>query len=109
MMLTLQPNIESHLVAILESVSDPEIPVLTVLDLGVIREAKEELGYHVSNVKAVSTVFLSPGIVRERVHLFVGSYTDTDKINNGGGLEVEGEEIEVLELSFSEALQMISL
>jgi len=44
MMLTLQPNIESHLVAILESVSDPEIPVLSVLDLGVIREAKEENG-----------------------------------------------------------------
>ncbi|MEP2935906.1 MAG: 1,2-phenylacetyl-CoA epoxidase subunit PaaD [Gilvibacter sp.] len=33
------PHIDSELVAILESVSDPEIPVLTVLDLGVIREA----------------------------------------------------------------------
>lgn len=37
-------NIDSHLIPILESVPDPEIPVLTVLDLGVIREAIETDG-----------------------------------------------------------------
>ncbi len=35
------PKIASHLRPILESVPDPEIPVLTILDLGMIREAKE--------------------------------------------------------------------
>lgn len=35
-------NIDAHLIPILETVSDPEIPVLTVLDLGVIREAIEQ-------------------------------------------------------------------
>ena len=44
MVTTLKPNIDKHLVPILETVSDPEIPVLTVLDLGVIREAVEENG-----------------------------------------------------------------
>lgn len=39
-----EPKIQSHLREILESVSDPEIPVLSVLDLGVIREAIEEDG-----------------------------------------------------------------
>jgi ring-1,2-phenylacetyl-CoA epoxidase subunit PaaD len=39
-----QPQIEEHLIPILEKVSDPEIPVLTVLDLGVIREAAEKDG-----------------------------------------------------------------
>jgi ring-1,2-phenylacetyl-CoA epoxidase subunit PaaD len=39
-----QPNIDKKLIQTLESVSDPEIPVLTVLDLGVIREAVEENG-----------------------------------------------------------------
>lgn len=74
----------------------------------VIREAEEELGYRVSNIKFISTIFLSPGIVRERVHLFIGRYSDTDKIDNsGGGLEVEGEEIEVMELSFEKAMKMI--
>jgi len=37
-------HIDAHLIPILEQVSDPEIPVLTVLDLGVIREAIEEDG-----------------------------------------------------------------
>ena len=35
------PNIDIELIPILEKVSDPEIPVLTVMDLGVIREAVE--------------------------------------------------------------------
>jgi ring-1,2-phenylacetyl-CoA epoxidase subunit PaaD len=39
--ITEKPNIDITLIPILESVSDPEIPVLSVLDLGVIREAIE--------------------------------------------------------------------
>ena len=41
MTITEKPNIDVTLIPILESVSDPEIPVLSVLDLGVIREAVE--------------------------------------------------------------------
>ncbi|MDT0555854.1 1,2-phenylacetyl-CoA epoxidase subunit PaaD [Patiriisocius hiemis] len=37
-----QAHIEPHLIEVLKTVSDPEIPVLTVLDLGVIREATEK-------------------------------------------------------------------
>ena len=73
----------------------------------VIRETEEEVGYKVKEVKRVSTVFLSPGIVKEKVHLFVGEYTDEDKTENGGGLEAENEEIEVLETPFKDALKMI--
>lgn len=80
-----------------------ELPEVTAL-----REVQEEMGYHISSLKAISTVYLSPGIVKERVHLFVGIYNENDKINDaGGGLEVEGEEIEVIEVSLKEALQMI--
>lgn len=39
MTLTTAPKIDPDLRSILEGVSDPEIPVLTVLDLGVIRKA----------------------------------------------------------------------
>lgn len=39
MTIDLQPNIDQELIPILDEVADPEIPVLTVLDLGVIREA----------------------------------------------------------------------
>lgn len=38
------PNIQENLIPVLQTVSDPEIPVLTVLDLGVIREAVEKNG-----------------------------------------------------------------
>ncbi|GER58018.1 phenylacetate-CoA oxygenase subunit PaaJ [Patiriisocius marinus] len=41
MAVTQTVNIDQHLIPILEQVSDPEIPVLSVLDLGVIREAIE--------------------------------------------------------------------
>jgi ring-1,2-phenylacetyl-CoA epoxidase subunit PaaD len=44
MKIALEPHIDQHLIPVLETVSDPEIPVLSVLDLGVIREAVEENG-----------------------------------------------------------------
>ncbi len=84
------------------AIDDGESP-----ETSVVREVKEELGYNVSNLKAVNTVFLSPGIVRERVHLFTGNYTNSDRINNGGGLETENEEIEVFEVTFTKAMEMI--
>jgi len=37
-------NIQTHLVSILEGVSDPEIPVLSIMDMGVVREAIETDG-----------------------------------------------------------------
>lgn len=72
-----------------------------------IREAEEEVGYKIEKVQRVSTVFLSPGIVNEKVHLFIGEYKDEDKTENGGGVAAENEEIEVLETEFSDALKMI--
>lgn len=74
----------------------------------VIRETREEIGYNISEVEKVSTVFLSPGLMREQVHLYIATYTEKDKLENeGGGLAAESEEIEVLETDFFDALQMI--
>src|SRR5690606_39351636 len=44
MTLTEDPNIQEDLIPVLKTVSDPEIPVLSVLALGVIREAIEVNG-----------------------------------------------------------------
>ena len=52
-------------------------------------------------------LFLSPGLMKEQVHLYVAAYKDEDKIDSGGGLLNENEEITVLEKSFEEALSMI--
>ena len=73
----------------------------------VIRETKEEIGYTISELKKVSTVFLSPGLLKEQVHLYVATYKDEDKTDIGGGLEAENEEIEVIETLFVDALKMI--
>lgn len=70
-------------------------------------EAEEETGYRVKSVSKVYEAFMSPGSVTERLHFFVGEYHPEDRISAGGGLAEEGEDIEVLELPFDEALAMI--
>ncbi|MEW9898643.1 GDP-mannose pyrophosphatase NudK [Chitinivorax sp. PXF-14] len=71
------------------------------------RETEEETGYRVRHVRKVFESFMSPGAVTERIHFFVGEYEPTDKVESGGGIEHEGEDIEVLELKLDEALAMI--
>ena len=74
----------------------------------IIRETEEETGYRVTKVNKVMQTFMSPGAVTEVLYLFIGEYNDTMKVNNGGGLESEQENIEVLEYSFDEAFNMIA-
>jgi nudix-type nucleoside diphosphatase (YffH/AdpP family) len=71
------------------------------------REVEEELGISVGEVEHVFDVFMSPGSVTERLHFYAAPYVPADRTGDGGGLEEEGEDIEVVELPFDEALQMI--
>jgi len=71
------------------------------------REAEEETGYKVSKVEKIFEAYMSPGSVTEILHFFIAEYSDDMKINDGGGLEDEGENIEVLQLPFDETLSMI--
>lgn len=71
------------------------------------RETEEETGYKISKVEKIFEAYMSPGSVTEILHFFIAEYSSEMKINDGGGLEDEGENIEVLELPFEEALQMI--
>ncbi|MGC5743636.1 GDP-mannose pyrophosphatase NudK [Chryseobacterium sp. NFX27] len=71
------------------------------------RETEEETGYKISKVEKVFEAYMSPGSVTEILHFFIAEYSPEMKIANGGGLEEEGENIEVLELSFNDALAMI--
>lgn len=70
-------------------------------------EAEEETGYRVGHIEKVYSAFMSPGSVTERIHFFIGEYTPDDRIGDGGGLEEEGEDIEVLELGFEAAIAMV--
>ncbi len=71
------------------------------------REAEEETGYRIQDVKKVFEVYMSPGSVTEMLHFFVAAYDHQMKVNNGGGLQEEQEEIEVMEVPFSRALEMV--
>lgn len=71
------------------------------------RETEEETGYKISKVEKVFESYMSPGSVTEILHFFIAEYSKEMKTNDGGGLEEEGEDIEVLELSFDDALAMI--
>ncbi|QND53718.1 NUDIX domain-containing protein [Phyllobacterium sp. 628] len=71
-------------------------------------ETEEETGYRVQHVRKVFEAFMSPGSVTEKLYFFVGEYVSTDRITDGGGIEAEGEDIEVLELRIDEALNMIA-
>jgi nudix-type nucleoside diphosphatase (YffH/AdpP family) len=72
------------------------------------KEALEETGYQIQNVKKLFEAYMSPGAVTEILHFFVAEYDDQMKINDGGGLDHEQEDIEVLELDFEAAYKMIS-
>jgi nudix-type nucleoside diphosphatase (YffH/AdpP family) len=70
-------------------------------------EAEEEIGYRLGEVRKIFEAFMSPGAVTEKIHFFVAEYESGMRIGPGGGLVDEGEEIEVLELPFEQALAMI--
>lgn len=71
------------------------------------RETEEETGYKITQVEKVYEAYMSPGSVTEILHFFIAAYSEDMKTADGGGLEEEGEDIEVLELSFNNALTMI--
>src|SRR5690606_10054501 len=64
------------------------------------REAEEETGYRVGELIKAFDCFMSPGSVTARLTLYVG-FVDSPAGGAGGGLQHEGEDIEVLRLPFA--------
>jgi GDP-mannose pyrophosphatase NudK len=71
------------------------------------RETEEETGYKIGSVEKVLEAYMSPGSVTEILYLFVAEYSKEMKVGDGGGLEEESEDIEVLEIPYSRALAMV--
>ena len=71
------------------------------------KEVEEETGLRISQVRPLFQAFMSPGSVTERLHFFAAEYAPADRVSDGGGEADEGEDIEVLEIGFEEALAMI--
>lgn len=70
-------------------------------------EAEEETGYRIERVEKVFEAYMSPGSVTEKLHFFMAEYEDSQRVGDGGGVVAEGEDIQVLELPFDEAVDMI--
>jgi len=71
------------------------------------RETEEETGYKVASVRKIFEAYMSPGSVTEILYFFVAEYERSMKINDGGGVAHEQEDIEVLELDADKAMSMI--
>jgi len=68
----------------------------------VVREAREELGVALRDVRRLRDIFVSPGASQERATLFAAHYRPSDRVSDGGGVD-DGEDIEILEMPLAEA------
>jgi nudix-type nucleoside diphosphatase (YffH/AdpP family) len=71
-------------------------------------EVEEETGYRLGGIRKIFEAFMTPGAVTEKLHFFVAEYDPAMRVGQGGGVPGEGEDIEVLELPFDQALAMIA-
>ncbi len=71
------------------------------------REVQEEMGYEIHDLEKVAGAYTSSGSTTEFVHFFIAGYSEKDRIGNGGGLKDEGEDIEIVEMGFSEVREQL--
>ena len=71
------------------------------------REAMEEAGLRLGELELVAHAWPSPGMLTERLSLFLAPYGASDRVGAGGGLAEEHEEIEVVEMPLGELAAMV--
>jgi ADP-ribose pyrophosphatase len=93
---------------ILEIVAGVHDPGRTVQ--GVARkELLEEAGYQVTGeLQPIGSIYPSPGGSSERIHLFLGEVDHRQRVGQGGGVPAEGEDIQIVVLSFSQVMDMVA-
>lgn len=71
------------------------------------REVEEETGFRIGPPRKLFELYMSPGSVTEKLFFFVAEYDHSDRISHGGGDHGEGEDIEIVELTFDQAFAMM--
>ncbi len=74
----------------------------------IVSEVLEETGFKIERPAYLFSAFMSPGVYAEKISFFIAPYTPQDRIADGGGLDHENEDIEILEPTLDEALDMIT-
>ena len=72
-----------------------------------LRETLEETGYRLPSIEKWTAFHPSLGVSDEYVHLYYGQVTSKDRIETGGGLAHENEDLEVLEMSLVELMAQV--
>ena len=99
----LNDNEDGMMIEVCAGLLDKQDPITCIKN-----EVEEEVGYKIAEPKKVFEIYSTPGAVTEKIYYFIAEYSDEMKVSEGGGLEEETEEIEVLEIDFNIAIEMIS-
>lgn len=70
-------------------------------------ETSQETGFLIGKPEFLFKAYATPGSVTEQLFYFTAPYDSNRRDGSGGGLEEEGEDIEVLEVKFSDAVEWI--
>ena len=71
-------------------------------------EAEEETGFVIGEPRFLFRAFASPGSMTEQLYYYAATYDRKLRSGAGGGLRDEGEDIEVLEFTLEQALDMVT-
>ncbi len=101
---TVEPENAWTLEAVAGSIENSVTPVETA-----IKEVEEEVGYRLEpqQLEYIGKCYPSPGGTSERIYLYIADIADCPRINSGGGLDHEVEDIKVVELGYEETFDKI--
>ncbi|HEY5952979.1 MAG TPA: NUDIX domain-containing protein [Terrimicrobiaceae bacterium] len=71
------------------------------------REVEEETGFRIGPPQKLFELYMSPGSVTEKLFFYLAEYDHSDRVSSGGGDQNEGEDIEIVELTFDQAFAMM--
>ncbi|NND92200.1 MAG: NUDIX domain-containing protein [Granulosicoccus sp.] len=71
------------------------------------RETQQETGFLIGTPQFLFRAYATPGSVTEQLYYYTAEYDTNRRSGTGGGLEDEGEDIEVLEVSMEEAIDWV--